>query len=706
DWALCSPECEQRTRMLEVARRADPDPTGWRDRVRDPSVFDAPLKLQTLADEASFAGQSVQLLGSLGERMHRAHLDPLPFLRRVQQAFPGDFWVNFMLGDLLWQGHPEEGIRYFQAALATRPRSALAHLSLGCALAMGNRMADARDSFLLATQIDPRYANAHTELGRAWQALGDHDQARAALERAVGLDAADYRNHLNLGYVQLDGGKVGDAIAELQQAVRIAPQVAANHDWLGKALTAGNRPDEARAEFDAARRLAPDSPAALLEQRRFVEALALAADAVALEPWSASAHSQFGQCLTRVGRRAEATAQFRTALDLEPGNDFARKQLRGLLTALGRSDEALALCEQAIAAQPDRQQAWDGFAELCLYLGRADDYRRLCGQMLERFAALTDAHECECVGRACLLLPPTADVLPRATQLIDRALAAEPATYAAGAKPCFLFARALADYRAGRFDDAISTLSGDAGSVLPPAPVLLLAMALQRAGNVAAARRLLGMAAVGFDWRPARAIDREAWLCHLLRREAETAIAPELPDWLAGRLHPATDDDRRILLGAWRAAGHDAASTRLYAELLRSNGIPDAVTAAQRYQAVCTAVAASEGTGNDADTLDETGRAQCRAWARQWLADELAVRAREFAAIPPTVLARAPNPLRLWSCCAELEPMRDRAALERLPAAEREEWRLLWSRLTAMLDAAVAGAGPATPVAPAQPSGR
>ena len=52
--------------MLEVARRADPDPTGWRDRVRDPKVFDAPLKLQTLADEATIAGQSVQLLGSLG----------------------------------------------------------------------------------------------------------------------------------------------------------------------------------------------------------------------------------------------------------------------------------------------------------------------------------------------------------------------------------------------------------------------------------------------------------------------------------------------------------------------------------------------------------------------------------------------------------------------------------------------------------------
>jgi serine/threonine-protein kinase len=38
DWAACAAKKDRRAWLLEVARRADPDP--WRDRVRDPAAWD------------------------------------------------------------------------------------------------------------------------------------------------------------------------------------------------------------------------------------------------------------------------------------------------------------------------------------------------------------------------------------------------------------------------------------------------------------------------------------------------------------------------------------------------------------------------------------------------------------------------------------------------------------------------------------------
>src|SRR5262249_16757110 len=134
--------------MWGAARTADPDPSGWRERFRSPRAWNFPRLSQQLADEADIAAQPVQLLVGLADEMYQAKVDNLPFLRRVQEVYPSDFWVNFRLGDGLLRNDPEEGIRYLQAALAVRPRAAVVLLALGHALAAGKRLAQARNCFL------------------------------------------------------------------------------------------------------------------------------------------------------------------------------------------------------------------------------------------------------------------------------------------------------------------------------------------------------------------------------------------------------------------------------------------------------------------------------------------------------------------------------------------------------------------------------
>jgi eukaryotic-like serine/threonine-protein kinase len=52
-------------------------------------------------------------------------------------------------------------------------------------------------------------------------------------------------------------------------------------------------------------------------------------------------------------------------------------------------------------------------------------------------------------------------------------------------------------------------------------------MALYQDGQLAEARKTLAAAILSYDWRADQARDHGAWICHVLRREAEALIQPE-----------------------------------------------------------------------------------------------------------------------------------------------------------------------------------
>ena len=158
-----------------------------------------------------------------------------------------------------------------------------------------------------------------------------------------------------------------------------------------------------------------------------------------------------------------------------------------------------------------------------MFLGNEAEYRRVRSELLKRFGATTDIQIAERTGRACLLLPSPEEELRQATKLIDRARTSERA------KPGWLsayfrFAKALAEYRAGRLEIALILLDKDTQKVLGPAPRLLLAMVQHRLGKTEAARDSFRAAIASFDWDAKSATTRDAWMHHQLRREAETVL--------------------------------------------------------------------------------------------------------------------------------------------------------------------------------------
>ena len=94
----------------------------------------------------------------------------LALLRRAQQAFPGDFWINHDLGMALGDCQPpqhEEAIRFLTVAVALRPDSAELRFNLGSTLARAGRLDEALVACRQAIGLKPDYSMAHLDLGVA-----------------------------------------------------------------------------------------------------------------------------------------------------------------------------------------------------------------------------------------------------------------------------------------------------------------------------------------------------------------------------------------------------------------------------------------------------------------------------------------------------------------------------------------------------------
>ena len=226
-----------------------------------------------------------------------------------------------------------------------------------------------------------------------------------------------------------------------------------------------------------------------------------------------------------------------------------RRESPTLLIRQGRLEEARVAWQTALEANPLDHNAWFGYAELCLFLGREDEYRRARQDLLARFLTTSNPYFAERTGRACLLLPASGEELRQAVALVGRA-AASDLSNSSWAHPWFLFAQGLAEYRQGRFDRAISTMREDAPGRVGAARRLVLAMALHRSGQLAEARKTLAAAILSYDWRARQALDQDGWTCHVLRREAEGMILPNLPAFLDGKYRPQDNDERLALLAA------------------------------------------------------------------------------------------------------------------------------------------------------------
>jgi serine/threonine-protein kinase len=147
---------------------------------------------------------------------------------------------------------------------------------------------------------------------------------------------------------------------------------------------------------------------------------------------------------------------------------------------------------------------------------------------------------------------------------------------------------------------------------------MVLAMAQHRQGRTEEARHTLAAAVVAFDWGAAQADNPRAWMCHVLRREAESLILPNPSAFMDGKYQPQDNDERLALLGACQFTNRTRTMSLLYAEAFdAAPSLADDLGADHRYNAARAAALAGCGHGADATGLGEEERARLRDQARQ-----------------------------------------------------------------------------------------
>ena len=275
-WALVTQDSNLRSRFLEAARTADPDP--WRDRYRQAELWFDPAHLQALARDVDPTQQSPQLLAALAQRMRLKGVDASGLLQRALIYHPHDFWLFFELG--LSAGTLTEQIGAYRAALAVRPDSGIAYYVLGDAHLAGHKLAEAIACYRRSIELVPDYAGAHNNLGLALDEQGNKGAALACFRRAVELNPKGEVPLSNLGGALQQLGELEEAAIYLKKSVELDPNRSSSHSNLAAVLRGLGKLDEAVTSLHKAIALDPKNPFAwcnlghtLTDQGKFVEGL-------------------------------------------------------------------------------------------------------------------------------------------------------------------------------------------------------------------------------------------------------------------------------------------------------------------------------------------------------------------------------------------------------------------------------------------------
>src|SRR5262249_36220105 len=211
-----------------------------------------------------------------------------------------------------------------------------------------------------------------------------------------------------------------------------------------------------------------------------------------------------------------------------------------------------------------------------------------------------------------------------------------------------------------------------------------------------------------FDWSAAQADSRDVWIAHILRREAEALILPNLPAFLRGEYQPQDNDERLALVGACQFEGLCATAARLYADAFAAEpalsedlssgsrsrpalgdnqpvGRVEELNAQWRYLAARCAALAGCGLGKDGARLSRAERTRWRTQARARLRADLAEWSRKLDSGSRAARVRARKMLAHWQVDPDLAGLREPSAVDRLSPGERKECLALWQAVGSLL---------------------
>jgi tetratricopeptide (TPR) repeat protein len=482
-------------------------------------------------------------------------------------------------------------------------------------------------------------------LAKALHDARNWDDAVGFYRAAAALRPCASAVHNNLGNALAAKDQLDAAIEEYRRAVILEPREAKVHKNLGRALAAKQQLDGAIDEYRTAIALDPnyagahnDLGVALQGKQHLEEAIEELRTAITLDPNYAPYHYNLGHALYDKQQLDAAIQEYRTAIALDPQHVSAHTNLGIALYHKRQLDAAIEEYRTAIALDSKHVRPHLNLG-IALY-----DKRQLEAAIQEyRTAIALDPKDAKASHRLGNALRENHQ-LDAAIQEYRRAIALDP-KYASAYGD---LGRAL--LRAGRFAEARGSTHRCLELLRPDDPL------------------------------------REQATRQLKQCEHLLVLEQKLVATLAGKEKLVSDAERLALAGFCQQPHQQryAASARFYAEAFTHDAqLAEDMQAQHRYNAACAAALA--GCGQGADPLAEKERTRLRQQAIAWLRADLAYWSRQAQSTKPGDRARVRQTLQRWQQDTDLAGLRDKDAVAKLSADERQACEKLWADVAELL---------------------
>jgi len=322
--------------------------------------------------------------------------------------------------EALDQGHYEEAVHTFQAAIAADPSDYTAHFNLALAYGFLHRDTEAIAEYRKTLELKPGLYEA--ELNASILMLRQNKAADALplIEAAAAQKPTEFRPRFYLAEAQLASGAPGKAEENYRKAADLDPKSAAAQLGLARSLAAEGKTTDAAPYFRRAAELDPAYRDSLLELAGLYEKnrqLAEAIDIYRQYAQQPAARERLGILLMQTQQYAEAIPQLEASYRQSP-TQANRVALAAAYVFHNEPEKALPLYDKAVADDP-------GNFDLHRMYAQALRDRKQYATAASEFSAAAklkpeDAHTWNELGAMLYLadsLPPALEALGRADRL-------------------------------------------------------------------------------------------------------------------------------------------------------------------------------------------------------------------------------------------------------------------------------------------------
>jgi eukaryotic-like serine/threonine-protein kinase len=580
----------------------------------------------------------------------RAKQELAAAIRAFKQAIELDgkdpVFHNNLAVAFYFQGDLNASIAEYKKAIQGDEKFIDAWINLGVVLLQTRDYQAAEETLRKAVQIDPRSARASYNLGSALKAQGKLQGAIDAYRDAIAKDGTFVLAYNNLGNVLRKSNDRQGALQAFKQATAVDPSFAEAYANLGDLLGEMGQVDDAIAACQKAVALNAKSVEACnnlaanyFRKGNWPEAIKTYKRATALSPLNATIHANLGEAFRQKGDLDEAVRACRTAIQLDPQYLSGYLNLDAVLRDKRDFNGAIAVLDEAMKLAPQNPLVHDRRA-LDLRLkgdrtGAIDEYRKAI--------ALDPKLENAQWGLG-LLLWQEGDV-EGAIPCYEKVLELNPKN------GDVLFGLGKLYLRVGRFAEAEKRFleSEKVGSVVP--------------GNKLPARELIEQTR------------------HLAELDAKLTLV------LAGKEKVAEGIDLMTLgVLCFENKQMYLSATHFFTEgFAASPQLASDYRKQYRSSAARSAVLAAQGKGKEADKLMESDPPRLRRQALMWLKADLASWSKQLASEKAADREEARRSFEAWQKTPDLAAVREAAALQKLPQAERAEWASFWEKVSDLL---------------------